>query len=270
MLAKKPLPPDFAAWNVRHGAPEGRAWWDRILHSRLRERALAARFALPGFVMRRIGPFGFQTNSETRAFEYPWCHRAASIRPGLRVVELGAGASGFQFVLAAEGCDVTAVDPLIEPPGGEHWTFTEQDFQRVNRAFGGRVRFHKKFLQDVALPEGSIDRVFCVSVIEHIPDAPAMELVKEIRRILKPGGLLIATIDLFLDCAPFTNKASNDWGWNTDVRRLVETSGLTMTVGDSAELCGYTCFEPRAILARRNEFISANDVCVQCVVLRKD
>ena len=270
MLARKPLPPEFAAWNARHGAPEGRPWWDRLLHSRFRRHALAARFRLPAVVMRRIGCFGFQTNSETRAFEYPWCYHAARLAPAMRAVELGAGASGFQFLLAREGLDVTAVDPLIEPPGGEHWTFTEQDFDRVNRAFGGRVRFHRKFLQDVALPADSIDRVFCVSVIEHIPDAPAMELVREIRRILKPGGMLVSTIDLFLDCAPFTSKPSNDWGSNIDVRRLVESSGLRMTVGEPSELCGFPDFSPQHVAARKNELIHSGGVCVQCIVLTKD
>jgi ubiquinone/menaquinone biosynthesis C-methylase UbiE len=44
--------------------------------------------------------------------------------------------------------------------------------------------------------DGEVDALFCVSVLEHIPGPE--KTIREIRRILKPGGLLVLTIDLDL------------------------------------------------------------------------
>ena len=42
---------------------------------------------------------------------------------------------------------------------------------------------------DVPLPDESFDTVFCVDVVEHLPNLP--RFVAEFRRLLKPGGLLL-------------------------------------------------------------------------------
>lgn len=48
----------------------------------------------------------------------------------------------------------------------------------------------------VPFPDGGIDALYCISVLEHVRDPPAV--VAEAARVLKlkPGGLFILTIDL--------------------------------------------------------------------------
>lgn len=219
--------------------------------------------------MRLLGPFAFQANSATRAFEYPWLYEQLDPAPGRKIVDLGAGASGLQFVMAASGAEVTTVDPLINPDEDLVWVFSDVEYGQLNRAFGNRVRFIRKFLEDAALPSNAFDRVVACSVIEHIPLEAALSIMREIARILKPGGRFAATIDLFLDCVPFTSQPRNMWGSNVSVRALVEASGLRMVVGNPAELYGYAEFNPDTIRANLSRYLVVNDVLTQCIVLEK-
>lgn len=269
MIAPARLPDEFARWNARHKAPLGPRWWRRLLATRFRERLWNNRFDLPTPVLRAVGPFALQENSLTRAFEYPWCYEQIGPRPGMRCLEIGSGAAGFQFVLAQAGAEVVSVDPLLKPPGGTEWTFSRREFDHYNRAFGNKVTFIQEFVEKANLPPASFDRASAVSVLEHIPRAGLEALCPAIRNALKPGGRLVATIDLLLDCAPFTDKPSNDWGSNANIRDLVELTGMKLVVGNPAELCGFPEFHPERIRAKAAEKLVVNDVMTQCVVLER-
>jgi SAM-dependent methyltransferase len=187
----------------------------------------------------------------------------------MNTLELGAGASGFQFALAGLDIGVVSVDPLLAPEDVTDWQFTLDDFKRLNRAFGNRVRFLKKHLEDANLPPDEFDRVFSISVIEHIPGEQISPLVREVNRVLKPGGRFLATVDLFLDCAPFTQKQRNRFGENISIRQLVEASQMKLVVGKEEELCGFDAFDPHAILRRAPSLLNIHGVLTQCFVLEK-
>jgi ubiquinone/menaquinone biosynthesis C-methylase UbiE len=50
--------------------------------------------------------------------------------------------------------------------------------------------------RSIALETESVDCVYCISVLEHIPDFEAV--ISEIGRLLRPGGLLVLTFDVDL------------------------------------------------------------------------
>jgi 2-polyprenyl-3-methyl-5-hydroxy-6-metoxy-1,4-benzoquinol methylase len=187
----------------------------------------------------------------------------------MRAVEIGAGASGFQFVLAKSGLDVESVDPVENPGDAVDWAFSWDDFQRLNRAFGGRVKLIRDYIQMARLGSDAYDRVFAISVIEHIPEAGVHSIMREVSRILKPGGYFVATIDLFLDCYPFTDQLANQFGRNISVRNVVEKSGLELRRGTPCELCGYPEFDTEQIIKNRPQFLTVNNVMTQCLVLQK-
>jgi len=280
MLAPKELPTEFFEWNRKHKAPFGANWWVSLLQSKHVGMyagkygpgwlAWKYRTRLPSWVLRNIGPFGFQLNSATRVYEYPWAFLATPLVGGnIKAVEIGAGASGFQFALAAAGVQVTSVDPLINPSESIDWRFSMADFNRLNRAFGGGVRFVNGFLEAANLEADSHDRVYALSVIEHIPLEQRERLMKEIARILKPGGYFVATIDLFLDCAPFTSKEQNEYGTNVSVKALLEAANLQLAFGNSSELCGFKEFSPATVKSRVAHYLVASKVMTQCVVMQK-
>jgi SAM-dependent methyltransferase len=94
---------------------------------------------------------------------------------GARVLEIGGG-SGYQAsVIASWSCEVTSVD-LAGRPVPEKEYFPVQDYD-------GRY---------IPIPAAGADVVFSSNVLEHVPHLP--EILAEIRRVLKPGGLAIHTV----------------------------------------------------------------------------
>jgi SAM-dependent methyltransferase len=259
MIGRRKLPEEFREWNQRWRAPHGGALCHVV--NRNRPRLLAPRL---------FGAFAFQPgNSDTRTFEYPWAYFATPLSPGMHVLDLGGSLAGFQFALASAGANVVNVDPGERAAMG--WQVTPARHSRLNRAFGTSVELRNCFLEQAGIPSGSVDRVFSISTIEHIPKSSLPSIMGEIYRVLAPGGRCILTVDLFLDLEPFSDRVENLVGTNVDIRWLVESSGLDLVVGDPSELYGYPTFDPRAVLANLYEYFygASYPALAQALVLEK-
>lgn len=259
MLARRELPPSYVDWNRRWSAPDGSAWTGR-LDRKWWTWPIAASL---------VGPFAFQTNNDTRRFEYPWAYEALSPAPGLSVLEVGGSLSGFQFALSRSGCRVVNVDPAREAE--THWPLDARTFARLNRRFGTSVTLKQCLVQEAGLAADSFDRVVSISVIEHIREEDIVGLLPHVRRILRPGGRFVLTIDLFLDLAPFTSTTQNQFGTNISVERLVRESGLVLVHGDARELYGFPAFDPDQVMAQQGRYYIGQrwPVMVQTLVLAK-
>jgi SAM-dependent methyltransferase len=217
-----------------------------------------------------VGPFAFQPNNDTRAFEYPWAFEALGVSKGLHVLEIGGGLSGLQFVLARSGCKVVNVDPG-EEAAGLAWPLDASVFARLNRCFRTDVVLRECFIEEAQLPDASFDRVVSISVVEHIPHEDLLTLLEHVSRVLKPGGLFVMTVDLFLDLEPFTTERSNRFGRNVSLEWLIRESGLELLRGTRAELYGHEEFDPERIISRKDQYFVGTrwPTMVQTVVLRK-
>jgi len=133
----------------------------------------------------------------SRIWEQPYTYfhleklrSAAPKDSALKVVDLGSGFTVFSFLVAQLGYHVDCLD--IAPVCGRNieWTAAAVDHQ------SGKVDFH--LISDGVYPyeDGAVDAVYCVSVLEHIPDFH--KTIKEVVRVLKPNGVFILTIDLDL------------------------------------------------------------------------
>jgi ubiquinone/menaquinone biosynthesis C-methylase UbiE len=214
--------------------------------------------------------FAFQTNNSTRLFEYPFAFFNAHMSQGMDVVEIGGGLSGFQYVLAKQGVNVINVDPGLEACG-RGWPVDYQSIAKMNRAFGTRVVLKKCFIQDANFLDNSFDRCFSISIIEHLTDKEIISILNHVKRVLKPGGLFILTVDLFLDLKPFTKRESNEYGRNVSIQKLVDLSGMEMTLGKREELFGFPEFDPEKILSDLSRYMLGNGypALAQLLVLRK-
>ena len=123
----------------------------------------------------------------------------ASLRPGETIVDLGCG-GGLDVFLAAD-----KVGPTGKAIGID---MTDEMLALARRNSDGRdnVEFHQAMIDQLPLPDASVDCVISNCVINLAPDKPAV--FKEIARVLKPGGRL-AVSDIALKM-PLPPEIGND------------------------------------------------------------
>lgn len=260
MIARKSLPEEFKEWNLRWKAPHGGLGFSRwpLRYSR--------------FDLRRRGPFAWQSNNSTREFEYPWAYKAITKRSDkkLTIVDVGGSTGGMQFVLAVEGHTVYNIDPGMNAKG-LGWDVDANQHEVLCRVFDAPVRLIPKTLEDAKLGDESADVILCISSLEHFSPSDEESFASEICRILKPGGLLVMTVDLFLDVTPFAKNKSNKWGRNIDIKVFLEKTRLQLVEGCTAELNGYEDFNTQDVLGSIGEYhVGKGYPCLaQCFVAKK-
>jgi len=130
-----------------------------------------------------------------RMWEYPYAVKAAKIGPSHRCADIGCGMTPFTIFLAREiQCDVVGVDPDVFPKGIHY------KGHGVSREFLERTGLNivQGGMEQLPLAGESMDRVFCLSVIEHLPPAIARAGIQEMARVLKNGGRAVITVDVNL------------------------------------------------------------------------
>lgn len=262
MLAPRTLPDRYASWNREHLAPWGRRGQRLIRHLGPRNR----------FVARYLGPYAWQKNNDLRIFEYPWAYeQITALGTGLSVVDVGASLGGFQFTLGQAGYAVHAVDPGMAA-SGRGWELDPNQHAFLSQVYDAPVTLHPTTLGGAGLADDSIDVLVSISTIEHFTAEDLAELARETRRLLRPGGHLVLTIDLFLDLAPFTTRESNEYGSNFNVKRLLDEIGATLVSGEQGALLGYSEFDPDRIQSNLSQYLlgSMYPALSQCLVARVD
>src|SRR5260370_32321581 len=105
----------------------------------------------------------------------------AHLRAGEVVVDLGSGG----------GLDVFLASKMVGPDGraiGIDMTTAMIERSRANAQRGGytNVEFYQSTIDQIPLPDASVDCVISNCVVNLAPDKPAV--FREIARVLKPGG----------------------------------------------------------------------------------
>lgn len=121
----------------------------------------------------------------SKRWEYPWALSQAELDEGSFVLDAGCGASIFPVYLAKLGHRVAGLD-LEVPRGLDHMHDVEVDYCQGE-------------LTELPFENESFDRIFCISVIEHLGHEGAPAALEEMRRVLKPNGRLLITTDFYED-----------------------------------------------------------------------
>jgi len=262
MLAPRELPQQYLEWNRRYGSPFGFRTATSCRNRLLRKLHLID-------LVYKWDPFAFQSNNTTRAFEYPWAFHVNSPPKG-RVLEVGGGMSGFQFVLSGHGCHVVNIDPG-QKELRDTWSYNSHGFAELNKQFGTNVVIRSTTIDKAGLEDDSFDCAYCISVLEHIPSLAMASTMKHVWQCLKPGGRFVLTVDLFLNLKPFTRRIRNEYGENVDLKRLISYAPFVLEQGNVEELFGFDQFDAQAILSKLETYLIGFDypTLVQCLVLRK-
>lgn len=135
----------------------------------------------------------------TRAWEYPYVVDAVSRRvvPGGRILDIGSALTFLPAFLASRAFEVTASDN--DPRMASWWTGIKPALLRrgVLEATA-RLQYQTVDVTALEFGDATFDAVTNVSVLEHLPVNLLRESLDQIARVLKPGGILVCTLDCWL------------------------------------------------------------------------
>lgn len=168
--------------------------------------------------------------------EYPWAVISGDFSDQMKVLDAGCGRGILQYYLARMGCQMSACD--IDG-------FRSKKFLKIHRFlhelrltcmpdlssrlkknaryFGVDVDYHIESIQNISWEDNFFDRVYSISVLEHVqPLSEQRVALRQLARVLKPGGLMLLTLDY--SARPIPGKS--DVFLPEDIRRVIEWSGL--------------------------------------------
>lgn len=117
------------------------------------------------------------------------------VTPGERILDMGCGAGRHAFELYRRGANVVAFDMDADELAGVEKMFGAMRLEGEVPEAGAAETVRGDAL-DLPFPDDHFDKIIASEVLEHIPDD--MRAMKELLRVLKPGGQLAATVPTWL------------------------------------------------------------------------
>jgi SAM-dependent methyltransferase len=187
-----------------------RRFWERVT-SRLTRADDAATLAdaVRRYGDYRVPPIGYATvrdycdsadhlpvlataNHDMKDVQRAWAFKAVvgNVRPGGRLLEIGAGTPIVADLLARAGFEVWVLDPYDGRDGGPAaYAFFRATYPRVHLVRG---LFPDGLTAD--MPD-RFDGIYSISVLEHLPADAIEPLFAAIARHLAPGGASVHAVD---------------------------------------------------------------------------
>lgn len=122
---------------------------------------------------------------------YKEFYELAQIKAGYRVLDIGCGRGEFVIFCALQGAIATGVDysaDAIEIANGLKKLVIEG---RKDISIEQRGTFHQADVKTLPFPGNEFEVIVSRAMVEHIHQWELMQMLKECKRILKPGGTLV-------------------------------------------------------------------------------
>ncbi|MCA9403062.1 MAG: class I SAM-dependent methyltransferase [Candidatus Omnitrophica bacterium] len=138
------------------------------------------------FIPRMYTEYSEKKNS----WENAWCFRHADVQKGQNILDIGGASTAFNFFLADKGCSVTSIDNDWGNCGIVY------NMNYVGQKMGWECRaIDRDAGQPLPFPDNHFERIFSVCVIEHLTSPDRQNLMRELGRVLKPGGIAAFSTD---------------------------------------------------------------------------
>jgi SAM-dependent methyltransferase len=147
----------------------------------------------------------FQPVAYWRSIEYRLVWNAASFQRSDRILDVGSPKLLSLYLAERVGAEVFSTDI-------EDYFVDEYRFLRASRRISSE-RFHIE-VQDgrrLGYPDNSFTKAYSISVIEHIPDNGDSDCIREIGRVLAPGGECFITVPFWRTSRQVYRKPDFYW-----------------------------------------------------------
>lgn len=166
----------------------------------------------------------------SREWEYAWAIVHANINKYNTILDCGCGGSPLMPFFAntigcqAHGIDITYGNYFDKDPSS--LISSTKPLANLKHFFidpttiVDNLHIDKQSLDNIKYKENYFDKIFCISVIEHLEEFVARQGLKEMARVLKPGGKLFITLD-------HTSYKNHVKSWcEGNFMKIIEWSGL--------------------------------------------
>lgn len=126
----------------------------------------------------------------SRQCEWPWAVLNAELTGSEDCLDIGGGWACVKYAIARRCNTLLCIDTMDEAIEASRQTTGELGFKNIGSM--------KADARAIPFADNYFDRVFCLSVLEHIP-GEHLTCVQEILRVLKPGGIALITLDVLFD-----------------------------------------------------------------------
>jgi len=133
-----------------------------------------------------------------RSVEYGLISDAAGFRAGDRVLDIGSPKLLSLYLAKVVGAEVFATD--ID----DYFVERQQAVAAAEGVPADRLHISVEDGRELSFSDNHFDKVYSLSVLEHIPDDGDMACIKEIARVLVPGGECYLTV-------PFWTESRTDF-----------------------------------------------------------
>lgn len=175
-----------------------------------------------------------------RAVEFAYVLRRLAPASGLRLLDLGSPKELALFLARDYGAEVTATDIL---PSAVDLAMRYATALGIAGGGPGRISGEVQDGRSLSYADNSFDAAFSVSVLEHIPDHGDSDAIRELVRVVRPGGMVVITTpfdskyrETFVDGDVYERKANGSepvfferhHDWQTLHERLIIPSGAEL------------------------------------------
>ncbi len=180
--------------------------------------------------------FGFFNKTITRCYEYPFIVKEIGGISGKRVLDIGTGLSPLPLFLAEQGASVVTVDnsTIVRSidQTKENWDgWGYFDYGELS----DNIISYNEDIFSINLSSDSLDCIYSVSVIEHLPVATRRSMWPIITELLIKKGTLLLTMDLVPNTYSLWNYCQGEIVDSVDahgdievIKEEIDIAGLTI------------------------------------------
>ncbi|MCC6241894.1 MAG: class I SAM-dependent methyltransferase [Gemmatimonadaceae bacterium] len=165
---------------------------------------------LAGRHIREALPYLIKPVNYWRTVEFAQTVAEADFRSGQRILDIGSPKLLALQLVESLGVELFATDI-------DGYFMEKMDrARRARNLSADRLRLEVQDGRQLTYADASFDRVYSVSVIEHIPDDGDSACIAEIVRVLKPGGRAVITVPFWSTSR--TEYKNGDFYWASSSR----------------------------------------------------